>query len=144
MYMRDIINIVSILFEGRVIKLDNGRRIIQSPSRSDILQMLEKSDMLRGEIIDFGNEPILYLWPGKLLSHWNAISDISKLEGSKFIGHISFKIGKTPENIKEDKYWRDAQIKSCDGYFVAFSKPDPHSYHLDFSSSKYFSQIFPD
>lgn len=115
-----------VIQEGRSIKLDNGRRAVENPTRSDITQMLMSVPMLRGLVIGNEAEKRVYVWSGLTMAHdigANRVFDYLRSEDRYIRDEIGvgFKIGVTPEAIQEDRFWRDLPIHDCGGYYAAFA-----------------------
>lgn len=132
--MRELMRqwIDTVLCEGRTFTLtDSPRKLLADPSRSDIMQLLKQAPVLRGVVAkqpDSENYLIL-VWKAYLISHWNVLNDLLNHQGYE-PKYVSFKVGVSEESLREDKFWRDAQVNDCGEYFVAFSTEGglkPHS-----------------
>lgn len=102
--------------------LPNGRRIIEQPVRSDILQMLQRyQGILRGAAVAFIDTPDVfhvYVWPARSISHWYVLNELLKSAPPE--RYFSFKIGDSPERLKQDNAWRKETVYDCGGYYAVF------------------------
>lgn len=148
MDIRTVINIVEsaqTLREGKLVSLSSGKKLIQSPSRSDIKAMLAKDNVLRGAALqltgDGSSDYTFFVWPAKSLSHATAFSALSN-DGFAFNGCFSVKIGASAESIREDRYWKSSTVYDCDGYFVAFYATEQQEKEI-ISTEPYYRRLFP-